>query len=93
MYGKSNNCLAVVDCLDCIFQHVRVPHKTIPGKTVMNKALFSKMLNGPSLRYEVTTNLLLNHIVWISGPYLPGEMNDLQIFEQDLMYMLEYLSV
>lgn len=30
--------------------------------------------------------------MWISGPYLPGEMNDLQIVEQELMYMLDKLE-
>ena len=89
---KLNDCLAIVDCVDCTFQQVRIPHPTIEGKMKINKALYSKKLNGPGLRYEVATSLLSNHIVWISGPFLPGEMNDLQIFEQELLYMLELLE-
>ena len=54
--------------------------------------MYSKNLNWPSLRYKVAASLLLNHIVWISGPFLPGEMNDLQIFEQELLYILELLE-
>ena len=54
----------------------------------MNKALYSKKLYRPGLRYKVATSLLSSHIIWISGPHLPGEMNDLQVFEEDLMYPL-----
>ena len=83
---NDNDCLAVVDCVDCNFQQIKIPHKSIPNKMVLNKALFSNKINGPALRYEVATSLLLNHIVWFSGPHLPGETNDLQIFELGLMY-------
>ena len=85
---KGNNCLIGVDCKDCYFQQILIPNPRKPGKLMRNKALYSSKLNGPGLRYEVGTALLSNHIVWISGPWLPGDWNDLSIFRQDLMHRL-----
>ena len=77
MNDNGNDCLAVVDCVDCNFQQIKIPHKSIPNKTVLNKALYSKKINGPALRYKVATSLLSNHIVWLSGLHLLGETNNL----------------
>lgn len=56
---------------------------------VLNQTLYLNKINRPALYYKVTTSLLLNHIIWLSGPYLLGETNDLQKFELGLIYELE----
>ena len=83
-----NDCLVSVDCVDCPFQQILIDHPTKPGKKTVNKALFSYKMNGPALRYEVGLWLLSNDIVWINGPFCPGDWNDLVIFHKDLKYQL-----
>lgn len=42
------------------------------------------------MRYEVAVSIRSSDIVWISGPWLPGEYNDLMIFRSSgLMDMME----
>ena len=41
------------------------------------------------LRYEVGLCIRAEIIVWVAGPYLPGEMNDWQIFQDGMMNALE----
>ena len=83
------DCMVGVDCTDCPFQQILVDDLDEPGVKRRNKALFSHKLNGPGLRYEIGTSLLSNDIVWISGPFLPGDWNDLSIFRQGLMHELD----
>eukprot|EP00536_Pseudo-nitzschia_multiseries_P015626 jgi/Psemu1/43262/gm1.43262_g len=84
-----NNVLAGVDTMDCLFHQILVPHRTKPGKLTRKKALYSKKLYGPALRYKVAISLLSSDVVWISGPWLPDDWNDLSIFQQGLMHELE----
>jgi len=85
---RGNDCLIGVDCKDCRFQQILVPDPKADGKMKVNKALYSPKIRGPALRYEVATSLLSDDIVWISGPYLPGDWNDLEIFRDRLKHML-----
>ena len=86
---KENDCLGGVDTIDVPFQQVKIPNPKKPGKMMVNKALYSKKFNGPALRYEIVTSILSSDIVWINGPYAPGDFNDLQIFRLALKHMLE----
>ena len=49
---------------------------------------YSYKLNGPGLRYEVGISLG-GDIVWLNGPFRPGDFNDVQIFRQDLKHELQ----
>lgn len=86
---RGNDCMISVDCTDCPFQQVLIPDPTRPGGKIRNKALYSKKLNGPALRYELGLSILSNDIVWIHGPFPPGDWNDLQIFRHCLIHELE----
>jgi len=83
-----DDCLASVDCIDCEFQQILIDHPIHPGKKMINKALYSFKFRGPALRYEVAISLLSNDIVWINGPFLPGDWNDLEIFRLNLLKQL-----
>ena len=92
---RGDDCLASVDCIDCQFQQILIdedPTTKEPGKKIsISKApLYSHKFRGPALRYEeVAVSLLSNDIVWLSGPFLPGEWNDLEIFRVGLKNQLE----
>ena len=86
---RGDDCLASVDCIDCQFQQILINHPTDPGKKIINKALYSFKFHGPALRYEIGVSLLSSDIVWINGPFCPGDWNDLQIFRLNLMNQLE----
>ena len=86
---RGDDCLASVDCIDCQFQQILIDHPTKPGKKILNKALYSYKFNGPALRYEIAISLLSNDIVWVNGPFCPGDWNNLEIFQQNLMHQLE----
>ena len=86
---RGDDCLASIDCIDCEFQQILIDHPTKPGKKIRNKALYSFKFNGPALRYEVALSLLSNDIVWINGPFCPGDWTDLEIFRFNLMHQLE----
>ena len=86
---KGDDCLVSVDCIDCQFQQILIDHPTKPGKKAVNKALYSFKFHGPALRYEVAVSLLSNDIVWINGPFCPGDWNDLEIFRHSLIYQLD----
>lgn len=47
--NDNNDYHAVVDCVDCKFQEVKIPHNSIPNKMVLNKALYSDKINKPTL--------------------------------------------
>ena len=87
---RGDDCLVSVDCIDCQFQQILIDHPTIPGKKIVNKALYSHKFHGPALRYEVAVSLLSNDIVWINGPFCPGDWNDIEIFRLQLINQLEY---
>ena len=84
-----NDCLVSVDCIDCQFQQILIDHPTVEGKKIINKSLYSFKFRGPALRYEVALLLLSNDIVWINGPFCPGDWNDLAIFRHNLKHQLE----
>ena len=86
---RGDDCLASIDCTDCHFQQILVDNPEKPGKKMVNKSLFSYKMNGPGLRYEIGLSLLSNDIVWINGPFCPGDWNDLEIFRHSLMGRLE----
>ena len=86
---RGDDCLISVDATDCAFQQILINNPEKPGKKMINKALYSFKLNGPGLRYEIGLSLLSNDIVWINGPFCPGDWNDLEIFRHDLMHKLE----
>ena len=50
---------------------------------------FSPKFNKAALRYEVGICIQTGDIVWINGPYPPGEWNDLQIALDGIVYLLE----
>jgi DDE superfamily endonuclease len=54
-----------------------------------DKGFYSKKFNGPGLRYEVGIAIQTGYIVWINGPFKPGEWPDLKIALNDLVYMFE----
>ena len=54
-----------------------------------DKRYYSKKFNGPGYRYEVALSILSSDIVWIAGPYFPGEWNDIKIFRHGLMHELD----
>lgn len=49
---------------------------------------YSYKLNHAGLRYEVAVSIFNGQIVWVNGPFRPGEMNDVQIFRQDLKQLI-----
>ena len=61
----------------------------MPGKKIINKALYSFKFHGPALRYEIGVSLLSSDIVWINGPFFPGDWNDLEIFCSNLKNQCE----
>jgi hypothetical protein len=74
---KPGNCAAVtVDCTDF---HVL---ETYP----FEKGLW--LFNRPGLRYEIGVCIATGLIVWLNGPYLPQQMNDLSIFQHRMMWAL-----
>lgn len=77
---RGDDCLVSIDCIDCQFQQILIDHPTVPGKKTINKSLYSFKFRGPALRYEIAVSLLSNDIVWINGPFCPGDWNDLAIF-------------
>lgn len=77
-----NDALASVDGVDC--QRLgKINHDGRP-----DKRYYSHKFKGPALRYEVAIAIRSSNIVWIAGPYLPGECNDLQIFRKGLIKKL-----
>jgi hypothetical protein len=82
------DCLAGIDTVDCLFQQMLYDHPLKPGKKKRNKCFMAVKYNRPGLRYQVCSALRSSDIVHISGPYLPGDNNDLTIFRQELKWML-----
>ncbi len=72
-----NDCLVSVDSTD--FQ---VP---FAGR----KFHSHKYKFGSAVRYEVAICILTGDLVWVNGPYEPGIWNDIAIFRNSLLSMLE----
>ena len=72
------NCLVTVDGTDF---KIRQP---APFST----RWYSQKFHGPGLRYEVAVSIQRGEIVWINGPFPPGEWNDISIFRRNIMGML-----
>jgi hypothetical protein len=53
------------------------------------KSFYSHKFKRSGLRYEVALSILGGEICWISGPHIPGRLNDLTIFRNALMMQLE----
>jgi len=47
--------------------------------TVFDRRWFSHKFKGPGLRYEIGVCIQTGWIVWINGPYAPGDWSDLAI--------------
>jgi hypothetical protein len=86
-----NDCLSSVDGVNCKFQQVKIPDPEKPGKMKINKAIYSYKpgIKGAALRYEVGMSLQTSDIVWIAGPYAPGDWNDIESFRHGLLHELE----
>lgn len=66
-----------VDCTDCPIEEITT-HPTLS----QDKKLYSFKLNGAGLRYEYGIDLFYSNVIWCNGPFLPGELNDNQIFTE-----------
>lgn len=53
-----------------------------------SKPYYSYKFRGPGLRYEVALCIRTGEIVWINGPFKPGELTDLMIFRLGLKQKL-----
>lgn len=56
------------------------------GKT---KAWYSHKIITSAVRYEVAVSIIKGDIVWINGPYPPGDWNDVDIFRDSLASHLD----
>ena len=72
----ANDCLVSVDGTD-----FRIEQR--------GRKFFSHKFKGSGLRYEVAISILCGEIVWVNGPYPPGRYNDLMVFRDSLMSILE----
>ena len=61
----------------------------IQEPTPFSKKCYSSKFNAAGLRYEVAICIQTGWIVWVNGPYPPGEWNDLRIAMEELVYMFE----
>ena len=76
---KGNDCLVSVDCTDCKI-----------GLQKANILSFNThKFPGSGLRYEIAVCILTGHIVWMMGPFPPGDWPDIEIFTFALKLMLD----
>jgi hypothetical protein len=75
--------MAAVDCTDCPYKTHFLPD----GKP--DKRFYTYKSRKSGLRYEVATSIRSDDIIWISGPHLPGLLNDITIFRNGLKFMLD----
>jgi hypothetical protein len=73
---EGNDCLLSVDGTDFLSPEY-------------GKKFFSHKFRHSGLRYEVALSIKTGWICWISGPWNPGEWNDIEIFRMSLMTFLE----
>ena len=69
--------ICTVDCTDCPIEEIC--HPTLS----QNPELYSFKLNGAGLRYEFGIDLFSSRLMWMNGPFLPGEKNDNTIFAEE----------
>lgn len=81
--------MCAVDCVDFPFVQILIPDLERPGKLTWNTSLNSEKLHGPGLHYECAWSILSNDIVHFSGPWLPGDWNDISIFRAELKDKLD----
>lgn len=74
-----NGCYVSVDGTDC----------PIAEPSPFSRAWFSYKLRSAGLRYEVGISIESADIVWVSGPFQCGTMNDLSIFRQGMKLQLD----
>lgn len=74
-----NDCLVSVDASDC-------PTTNQGAKT---KSFFSFKFRGPGLRYEIGVSIILADIVWVHGPFPPGDWPDIEIFRHAMKQALD----
>ena len=55
----------------------------------MNPKWYTKKFNGPGLRCEIGICIQTGWIVWVHGPFAPGEWPDLNIALDSVVWMLE----
>ena len=65
-----------VDCADCPIEEII--HPTLS----QDPELFSFKVNGAGLRCEFGIDLFRSKVIWMSGPHLPGKVNDNTIFAE-----------
>jgi hypothetical protein len=83
-YDIRNTCMASIDGVD-----FRVKEKKLLNG-MPDPKYYSFKFKGPGLRYLVAMSIRSSDIVFVSGPYLPGVHNDLQVLCQSgLLEMLE----
>ena len=70
--------MCAVDCVDFPFVQILIPDLERPGKLTWNTSLNSEKLCGPGLCYECAWSIIPNDIVHLSGPWLPGDWNDIE---------------
>jgi hypothetical protein len=74
--------LASVDGTDCLIVGRILPN----GRD--DPRMYSYKIRSSALRYEVAVSIHSSDIVWVAGPYLPEQWNDLIIFRHGLSDML-----
>jgi len=87
-----NDCLASVDGVDCpVHQRYVYVYDYRKKKEVkeLDKRYYSKKFDGPGLRYEIGASIRSPDIVWINGPFLPGNYTDLMIFREGMKQSLD----
>ena len=61
----------------------------IPQITPWSKSWYSHKFNAPGLRYEIGVCIHTGAIVWVHGPFPPGDYPDISIFRHALIFMLD----
>lgn len=56
----------------------------IQQPTQFDTKWYSHKFNGPAVRYELASCIQTGDIVWMNGPFCPGNYNDIQIFRDKL---------
>ena len=74
-----NDCLLSVDATDCQTQNQGDCHE----------AFYSFKFKSGGLHYEVGICIRTGDIVWLNGPFPPGDWPDVEIFRSDLKLHLE----
>lgn len=76
---QGNDCLVSVDGTDC----------RIPFQQASPESFYTYKHNGAGLRYEVALCILTGWIVWVMGPFPPGDWVDVECFRFALKQKLD----